>query len=658
MIGLPIFQSPAAGMGIPVDGGLNRSRQRGSVESSGGVSTRLGNEDRERVREASPIEQVISDYGVALRQDGRNFKALCPFHREKTPSFKVDPERGTYRCFGCGEHGDVFSFVEKVDSLDFRGALTFLAERAGIELSGRRGPSPRRDQREADRQLIAWAAQWFERQRKTHAGEVVRDYLNKRGFEDGTIDQFGVGFAPAGWGALTDAMRGAQLDLDRGVRLGLLKRSAEGRVYDAFRQRVIFPIRSTQGLVIGFGGRHLDLPGPQDPSRNDPPPKYINSPESDLFHKGSILYGHFEGRDSIRSQRHLLLMEGYTDVMMAHQAGFSTAVATLGTALTEANVERVARFADRVTLVFDGDRAGIAAAHKAALLFASRKTEARVALLDQGEDPAELLVQSGGEDRFREIVANGMESLEFVLERCFDGEDEKSAGGRDRAARAFYEYVDRLPSAIVQGTALERLAESVGQPFATVERDFRARKNSRLPRRELEDAQGAETRRAGSLPAEEEGILLAALTEGGSGSQIRDVVFRLMPPDQFSDPVLSRLAERISNQGSSLDPLSIDESDEKKVLLELLERRTELKIDGDNAMRLLVELVRRHLKVLAQAEQRSLTATKGAGGTDASVLMRRILEIRRVGAEIGARPPQDPEALVEILDRFESGPLD
>ena len=131
-----------------------------------------------------------------------------------------------------------------------------------------------------------------------------------------------------------------------------------------------------------------------------------------------------------------------------------------------------------------------------------------------------------------------------------------------------------------------------------------------------------------------------------------------MRPDQLCGPVLSRLAERISNQGSSLDPLSIDESDEKKVLLELLERRTELKIDGDNAMRLLVELVRRHLKVLAQAEQRSLTATKGAGGTDASVLMRRILEIRRVGAEIGARPPQDPEALVEILDRFESGPLD
>ncbi len=658
MIGVPIYRSSAAGMGIPVDGGLNRSRQRGSVESSGGISTRLGNEDRERVREASPIEQVIGDYGVALRQDGRNFKALCPFHREKTPSFKVDPDRGTYRCFGCGEHGDVFSFVEKVDSLDFRGALKFLAERAGIELSGRRGSSPRPYQREADRQLIAWAAQWFERQRKTRDGDVVRDYLTDRGFDDATIARFGVGLAPPGWGGLTDAMRAEQHDLDRGVRLGLLKRSAEGRVYDAFRQRVIFPIRNTQGLVIGFGGRHLALPGAEDPRRNDPPPKYINSPESDLFHKGSILYGQFEGRDTIRSQRDLLLMEGYTDVMMVHQAGFSTAVATLGTALTEANVERITRFADRVTLVFDGDRAGIAAAHKAVLLFASRQTEVRVALLDREVDPAELLIQSGGADRFREILANGMESLEFVLERCFDGEDERSAGGRDRAARAFYEFVDRVPSAIVQGTALERLAERVGQPFRTVERDFRAWKNSRLPRRALEEPDGLGARPGGDLPAEEEGILLAALTEGVSGCQIRDVVFRLMPPEQFSDPVMRRLAQRISAQGSSLDPLSIEESDEKKILLELIERRTELKIDGDNAMRLLVELVRRHLKGLAQAGQQSLTATKGAGGTDASVLMRRILEIRRVGAEIGARPPQDPEALVEILDRFKSGPLD
>ena len=614
----------------------------------------LGNADRERVREASPLDQIIAEYGVALRKDGRNFTALCPFHKEKTPSFKVDPERGTFRCFGCGENGDVFSFVQKIDALDFRGALSMLAERAGIELTGsfRKGATPRRDEREADLELVGWAARWFVEQRNGRLGAPARDYLARRGFEESSVHSFAVGYAPPGWGGLTDAMRAASLDLDRGVRLGLLKQSPEGRVYDAFRQRVIFPIRDTRSRVIGFGGRHLELEGGSEERRGgDPPPKYINSPESDLFHKGAILYGQYEGHASIRSARSLLLMEGYTDVMMAHQRGFDTAVATLGTALTEANVDRVVRVADRVTLVFDGDRAGIEAARKAVLLFAAKKVELRVVILERGDDPCEMLVREDGPTQFRERLDRGAESLDFMLERAFDGEDASSAGGRDRASRQFFEYVDKLPSAIVRGTALERLAGRVGTGFdgggfGRVERAFT---EWRSPRRKRRIEPEPEMPTGGSaLPSEEEGVILAAMV---GDAQMR-ALLQLVGPDRFRDPLLGRIAMRLRDEGVDLDPLAVEVEDEKVKLLELDERRRELKISEESALRLLVELVRKRLNRLARGQRERLAAGSG----DRDQLIRWISEIQRMGATLGSRPPQDPGEIVEILARFESGP--
>ena len=645
----PQGRSPS---GTPSGTSAGLPRERPLAERRGSAGSDLGgagSAERERVREASPVEAIIAEYGVPLRQDGRNFKALCPFHREKTPSFKVDPVRGTYRCFGCGEQGDVFSFVEKMDSLDFKGALRALAERAGIPLSGgRAAASARPGEKDQDLQLLQWAARWYETERRGSAGAPVREYLARRGFREATIDAFGLGWAPPGWSRLADAMREKTQDLDRGVRLGLLKRSAEGRVYDAFRQRVVFPIRDPRGRVIGFGGRHLDGEGLPTPGtggesggerRGDPPPKYINSPESELFRKGDVLYGQYEGRDSIRAGRHLLLMEGYTDVMMAHQAGFDSAVATLGTALTEANVERITRFADRVTLVFDGDRAGMEAARKASLLLAPRPVEARVVLIEGGEDPCDLLARPEGADRFRERAARAIEAADYFLERCLVGEDAGSAAGRDRVARAFLDYVERLPSEILRGTALERLAGRLGVSLARVERDFRAARKP-PPRA----AAPAEPVAVEVLPHEEEGILLAAL----AGSAESAVVFRLQPPERFRDPLLGRIAARIAAHGSELDPRAIESQEERAKALELLERRDELGFDADRAMRLLVELVRRHLRALAREGREGL-----AGETEPGWI-RRVLEIRRVGAELAARPPHEPQALVEVLDRFDA----
>lgn len=620
----------------------------GFTERSGGPAVvSLGGGDRERVRDASPIEDVIRDYGVDLKPDGRNWKALCPFHREKSPSFKVDPDRSSFRCFGCGEGGDVFTFVEKMESVDFRGALGLLAERAGIELSGRRGPSVRPDERTEDRKISAWAAQWFRHRLQAPEGAAARSYMEGRGFRPETIARFEVGFAPGGWTGLADALRAERLDLDRAVRLGLLKRSSEGRVYDAFRARVVFPIRDTRGRVIGFGGRHLEGVEGAGPPGGDPPPKYINSPESDLFKKSQVLYGQYEGRDEIRGTRRLFLMEGYTDVMMAHQAGFPQAVATMGTALTEANVDRVARFADRVALVFDGDRAGVEAARKAVHLFAPRTIDNKVVLLGGGEDPAEMLRAPGGAEAFRDRIESGTEALEFALERCFAGEDPRSATGRERGARAFYEFVEKLPSEIGRGTALERLASRVSQRFERVQRDFADWKDPRRARQRGSNKE--EEPRRGILPGEEDGILLAALVS----DEHAGAVFRLVPPDRFADPLLGRLAGVLSVEGTGLDPVTIEDSALKAKLLSLRERLEEQGPESEGGMRLLIELLRRRLHGLArEGRSRMLEAS-----ADASELVRRSVELRRVGAELSARPPQHPEEVVEILDRFESGPM-
>ncbi|HIA27548.1 MAG TPA: DNA primase [Planctomycetes bacterium] len=349
-------------------------------------------EDRERVRAASPILDVVLEYGVDVKQKGSAFWALCPFHDEKTPSFKIDPERESYHCFGsCAEHGDVFSFVERIADTNFPGALRILADRSGIELKGS-GYDPAasrrtRKQQERNLELLERSKKWFEAQLWSARGAPVREYLDGRGFSEKTLRRFGVGFAPAEWNALTERIAGERDGIDSALLLGLLRLSRDGsRHHDYFRNRVMFPIRGIQGKVVGFGGRDL---GGDDAS------KYINSPDSSIFHKGQLLYGLEESRKEIRLSRQVMLMEGYTDVMMAAQVieGLEEAerrkipspVATMGTSLTEENVGQLAKRANKVWLLFDGDTAGKNAAIKAAKLFLKfPSTEAFVVLLAGG----------------------------------------------------------------------------------------------------------------------------------------------------------------------------------------------------------------------------------------------------------------------------------
>jgi DNA primase catalytic core len=309
----------------------------------------MGRQDVERVREAIDIVDLIGGY-IQLRKAGKNFKALCPFHQEKTPSFYVFPETQSFYCFGCGASGDAISFLMRIEQLDFRDALERLAERAGITLS-----PPRPEERAEDEQrrrlaeLNRLAAAWFAHVLwGTSFGEAARSYLERRGIDRPTAERFGLGYAPDAPSALARYLSQHGAGPEELVTAGLVMRRDDGSLVDRFRNRLIFPIRDRHGTILGFGGRTL----------GEAQPKYLNSPQTPLFDKGSVLYAIDLAEESIRQQRTAIVVEGYLDAITAHQFGYSNTVASLGTALTERQGRHLRRLAERILLALDADVAG------------------------------------------------------------------------------------------------------------------------------------------------------------------------------------------------------------------------------------------------------------------------------------------------------------
>ncbi len=355
---------------------------------------------KDRIKERLDLAEVVGEV-VALKASGRGqFKGLCPFHDEKTPSFHVHAERGFYYCFGCQAKGDMFDFVMQTQALSFPDALRLLGERAGVEVTP---ASPKDDQR---RDLLGVNAVALEHFRAQLTG-APRDYLEGRGLSAETIDAFELGYAADSWDsllkmALTKGVREADL-----VTLGLVVENERGRRYDRFRGRIIFPIRDALGRLVGFAGRVLD----------DSQPKYLNSPESQLFQKGQLLYGLDRARGAIRDSGEALVVEGYMDVIALHQEGFPTAVASLGTALTSDQIDALARLeARRLYLAFDSDEAGQRAVLGGLDQSATRRFLVRAITVPHGKDPADAVL-SGHVEEFRAALASGLSEVEFRFQR-------------------------------------------------------------------------------------------------------------------------------------------------------------------------------------------------------------------------------------------------
>ncbi|MFO1434416.1 MAG: DNA primase [Candidatus Competibacteraceae bacterium] len=399
----------------------------------------------------------LIDTRVPLRKLGRDYGACCPFHSEKTPSFTVSPSKQFYYCFGCGARGDAFRFLMDYERLSFMEAVTELARSVGLELP--RGVSGG----EADSQegLLAWveqAATFFRQQLHDHpARQKALDYLRRRGLDDATIKTFGIGYAPPGWDGLLRALTARNATPVELLQAGLVTAHDDGRSYDRFRDRIMFPILDRRGRTIAFGGRAL----------GDAEPKYLNSPETPFFHKGRELYGLYEARQRERRLQRLVVVEGYMDVVALVQHGIANVVATLGTAITTEQVERLFRVTPEVIFCFDGDRAGREAAWRALenslpLLKADRQTG--FLFLPEGEDP-DSLIRKEGRERFEQRLAQIKPLSDYFFERLGADINLKSIDGRARLAERARPLLEKLPESDFRDLMRERLKKITHNPL-------------------------------------------------------------------------------------------------------------------------------------------------------------------------------------------------
>ena len=417
---------------------------------------------KEQVRDAVDMVDLVSSRTELRRAGANRFEGLCPFHEERTPSFGADPVKKVYHCFGCGAGGDVFTFVQETEGLDFIGALEYLADRYGIELQ-REEEDPRaaerRQLRERLYELLERASGFYERYlwESDEAGDA-REYLAGRRLEEETLREFRVGYAPSAYDRMLGAARSAGYSNREAYDAGLAQRAkGEGRLYDRFRRRIIFPLTDHRGRVLGFGARQMG---------EGRGPKYLNTPEGELYHKGRQLFGLALARADASRIGEVVLVEGYTDVLALHQAGLRNTVGLMGTALTEEQVSELARLVGgsdeaRVTLALDADASGQQAMVRAAAVAAGRKLDLRVAALPEGRDPAEL-VTSEGADAVRARIAGSVPFEEFSFERILAGADLGSAGGRDRALGDLRGVLATVAPGVQRDELVRRAAQRLG----------------------------------------------------------------------------------------------------------------------------------------------------------------------------------------------------
>ena len=407
----------------------------------------------------SDIVEVVGSR-IQLKKAGKNYTARCPFHNEKTPSFSVSPDKQFYYCFGCGAGGNALGFIMDHDHLDFPQAVEELARRAGLEVpredSGR-GHKPRQPVDSPLYPLLAAAADFYRQALKSHpARKAAVDYLKGRGLSGIIARDFGLGFAPPGWDNLLKHLGGDALQQKALIDAGLLIENAEsGKRYDRFRDRVMFPIRDSRGRVIAFGGRVL----------GDDKPKYLNSPETPVFHKGQELYGLYEARQANRDLDEIIVVEGYMDVIALAQQGLRNAVATLGTATSEEHLKRLFRLVPSVLFCFDGDSAGRKAAWRAleaTLPNLQDGRRARFLFLPEGEDP-DSLVRAEGTDAFQARINQQAQPLaDYFFQQLSEEADPRSLEGKAHLATLAAPLIEKVPGANLRALMRQRLAELTG----------------------------------------------------------------------------------------------------------------------------------------------------------------------------------------------------
>ncbi len=397
------------------------------------------------------IVDLISEY-VTLKKAGRNFVGLCPFHKEKTPSFSVNPEKQIFYCFGCGEGGDIFAFLMKINGTGFAEAVRQLAGKAGIDIPpGKMTGAERtvRTEKEKLYRINAIAMEYFSGNLASDNGRAVRSYLDKRKIGNTITSEFRLGYSPEGWNHLVSYLEGKRVPLELAAKTGLIIPKNNGGFYDRFRGRLMFPIEDLSDRVVAFGGRAL----------GDDMPKYLNSPESPVYTKGRILYGISKAKESIRSKDYVIIVEGYIDLLSLYDAGVINVVATLGTALTREQVELIRRFTRNVAVIFDPDEAGRHAVERSLKLFLEENMHARIIVLPEKHDPDDY-VKKYGSEALENMITHSPMMVDYYIEEIMGNSDTLEDNlDISREATAF---IRAISDRVEQNLFIKRVSEKLG----------------------------------------------------------------------------------------------------------------------------------------------------------------------------------------------------
>jgi DNA primase len=586
----------------------------------------------EEIRAQADLTQIVGEY-VQLRRSGRTYRGPCPLHGGEGPNFSVDPERGIFKCFVCGEGGDVFSFPMKLLGLDFIEAVRFVAERVGVVVPEveREEEDPYRDIREA----VAFAADWYEKQlwEEKH-GERARRYLVDRGLSEETARRFGFGYALDSWRGLRDAAGALDISDDVLMRAGLIKASERAKEpFDVFRARLMIPIYNLRSRPIGFGGRLL--------ADSDDAPKYINSPDTPIFHKGRIVYGLNWSRHAIRRREVFYVVEGFMDLVSLVAADLENVVAPLGTALTEHQARLLGRYAKRALLLYDSDKAGLTATFKAADELLRAGVHPSVATLPPGEDP-DSIVRKGGSEALAQYTDAAIDVLDRKIQILEKRGYLDTIEGKRRAVDGLMLTVRAAADEALRDIYLDRVASVTGVRRSTLERELR-RPMGGLRRRKPPTVETEEPARAVPKLGAERKLLLLLLRDRSLVSRVAEQV----EPDNFRTPEYREIYDAVIGAAETAPP---GERDEAGVLSwaeglppVLYERLREIVADPEeltNPEAVLEDAIARLRARALEDRLADLMTEVLVAETDAAVeLATEIKKVRQELAALGSRLP-------------------
>ncbi|MDD5551759.1 MAG: DNA primase [Candidatus Pacebacteria bacterium] len=406
----------------------------------------------DEIREKLDIVQVLSEY-LQLKKTGANFRANCPFHSEKKPSFFVSPSKQIFKCFGCGASGDVFKFVMQIEGLEFKDALPILARKAGVEL--RREPIKERTERQKIYDICELATKFFEKQIESNKGKRVKEYLKKRGMDDKTIKEWRIGYSPNTWQGLSDFLVGKGFKREQVIKAGLaIDPEKENKTpYDRFRGRIMFPIFDLQSNPVGFGGRIFEKEEETDPA------KYINTPNTIVYDKSRILYGLNKAKVDIRKKEKAILVEGYTDVILSNKAGVTNIVSSSGTSLTPYQLKILSRYTKNLTFGFDMDIAGESATKRGIDIAQLLEFDIKIVPLPKEKDPADVIKENPEE--WKKLTEKAKPIIEFYFEKAFSQFDKNTLEGKKQISQLLLPFFARIQNKIEESECISRLAKEL-----------------------------------------------------------------------------------------------------------------------------------------------------------------------------------------------------